>query len=136
MRWGTTSVAAAAGRGGIGIRLCQASSWSIQVNTMFDQKMVANTAHVLANIGTQLAYFATIALTGQATQVLCLEVGIHGNVTLKSLFAYGALKAQLRLELFLSCGCGHFVVEGPGGGGSLFGVRGLRGCDSLVTKLH
>lgn len=107
---------------------------------MFDQKMVANTAHVLANIGTQLAYFATIALTGQATQVLCLEVGIHGNVTLKSLFAYGALKAQLRLELFLSCGCGHFeitriVVEGRGGG-SLFGVRGLRGCDSLVTKLH
>ena len=99
--------------------------------------MMADTAHVLADIGAQLAYFATIAFTGHATQVLSLEVGIHGNVTLKTLFAYGTLKAQLRLELFLSCGCGHFeiariVVVGV----RLFGVGGLRGCDSLVTKLH
>jgi hypothetical protein len=64
--------------------------------------MGPNGAHVVPDIRAQ---FANLVVLCRGADVLGLEMSIHGNVALKSLFTHRALEAELRLELLLARSC-------------------------------
>ena len=66
---------------------------------MLGEKVVAYVTHVLSDKRTKLAHFIVL---GRHPQMFGLEVGIHGDVALKTLFAYRALETHLRFEFLLT----------------------------------